>query len=204
MINFKVLVLQLMPTFLRSGVLRAWLMSVATSLQKGFNMIHDCYDNQRNVVQWTSERKAMRERLNLLFLNKHYPDGESPDPLLNEYIEILDYVDVESLMMFNNEDIEIKREIEYEDLVILADTERGDEATITWNIEDRSLGCDLRVVTPTSKNEDGTFTPLVSEIQKLRNETNRLVFAGLLCKFYEARIINNNIIYKEYETIYLS
>lgn len=179
MINFKELILMLMPTFLRCGVLKAWLMAVATSLQRCFISFYDYINLTKTVIQWTSERKAMRERLNLLFLGKSYDDNNP-----NEYILVEDGYDIMYPIMWNNEEFETDAEA-FGKAIILADTAIFKDAFISWGYEDLGVGCDIKLVVPEVMVE-------LINIASLKKESNRLIFAGLLCKFYSRKIIGNN------------
>lgn len=177
MINFRELLLMLIPTFLRSGVLRALCNSIATTLQYCCVDVYDYMLLTRDTIKWTSERKAMRERLNLLFLGKSYDDS-----LANECILVEDGYDVIYHIIWNNEEL---GDGAWDKALVMTSSQVFATSVIIYNIEDNGIGCDLRVVVPDSK---------VGEINtsRLINETNRLVFAGLLCKFYSRKIIGNN------------
>lgn len=179
MINFRELLLMLMPTFLRAGVLRAICNSIATTLQYCYEDVYYSLLLMRDTIKWTSERKAIREHLNLLFLRKSY-DYMSP----NECILIEDGYDEEYAIICNNEDFNSPAEA-WDNALIIDNTNIFPEATIIFNVEDKGTGCDLKVVVP-----DGRVGEI--NIPQLKNETNRLVFAGLLCRFYGRKVEGTN------------
>lgn len=182
-IDFKTLLLQLLPTFLRVGLLKACCNAVVTVLQRHFNSVYPYLQNKKDMIVWTSERKAMRDRLNLMFRGVIYTGSD-------EDILVEDGFDVKYPIAWNNDEFE--GGVAPEDKRLIAkDTTVFNEALIVWNISDLGIGHDLAVIIPA----DGSGNiNIIGNLQELKNETNRLVFAGLLCKFYKRKKSGNNFI----------
>lgn len=181
MIDYRKLLLMLTPTFLRVGVLRAICNAVAMTLQRCFNSMFDYSIFIQEKVKWTSERKSMRERLNLLFLNKSFDETDA-----KSCIRVEDGYDVDYFILYDNENFDTMAEAANESIILNDYESEGGEMVIVYDTEDVGMGCDLRVVVPIQQLQ-------IINIVKMKNETYRLLFAGLLCLFF-ADDSDNNII----------
>lgn len=173
MIKFKILLQLLLPTFLRGGgCIRAFCNAVATPLQQRCNEFGNYANYTKWLVAWTSERKAMG-----VMLNEQFNNAEAE-------IRVEDGYDIEYPIVWNNDE-------EGTVVTIIDNSDMYDSQWmfICYNIEEMGYGCDLRVVIPQEVAMGWGVN-----LQKLKNMSNRLIFAGLLCKFYKETVQDNGVI----------